>query len=98
MTHRLTSDDNVRDNGSRRSTIIAQHFDNVSCQVIFDFTVPRYWLRNTGTRIAIPIMLGTVANQHASKSFDRLDQVDSLHGSTNSSTLRIPGIEPLVMS
>lgn len=49
-------------------------------------------------RIAIPIMLPTVPDELTAQSLNRLDEIDSLHDTTSSSTRRIPGIVPLVTS
>ena len=93
QTH--TSNTPQRSAGSARDgspVLSAQRLDDVLGQVLFDLAMPRDWLRKTGRRVAIPVVLGAAPNQHAPKALDGSDQVHALHGTMSSSTLRIPGI------
>lgn len=67
-------------------------------QELLDLTMARHWLRNSRSQIAIPIMISAVADKDASCVFQGADQVDPLHPTDSSATLRIPGISPLVRS
>jgi hypothetical protein len=80
------------------SVIVPQHLDDVLCQVLLEFPMPRHRLRDARIRIPIPIVFRPVSNQHATQPLDYLQQVCSFHGTTSSSTLRMPGIAPRVMS
>lgn len=77
---------------------ILEYFDDVSGQTFVDLPVAWHGLDNAGPRIAIPIVLTAVPNERATKPFDGPEEVGSLHDTTSSSTLRIPGICPLVTS
>ena len=77
---------------------IAEHLHDMLREAFFDFPVPGHRLRNTRVLVAIPVMLGTVSNQHTAYAFDLLDQIHAFHDTISSSTLRIPGIRPLAMS
>ena len=67
-------------------------------QILFDLAVARNRLGNACRRIPIPVVPGPMSNQNAPRLFDRPDQIHSLHATTNSRTLRMPGISPLVRS
>jgi len=77
---------------------VLEHLDNVPGQRYLNLPVTRNRLNHAGMGIAIPIVPGTVADEQTSESFDCLDQVDSLHNTTRSSTLRTLGTCPAVMS
>lgn len=77
---------------------IPQHFDDLPGQRLFDLPVSWDWLDHAGFGIAIPVMLAAVADEHAAEPFNHPDQVYPLHDTTNSSTLRMPGICPPAMS
>src|ERR1017187_8292037 len=85
--------------GSRaESGLAAEFFDDMPGQVILDLTMSWHRLGDTGIRVAIPIVLAAVTDEHAAQCFDALDQIDTFHAITKSSTLRMPGIWPLVIS
>src|SRR5204862_2652426 len=87
--------------GARLLTLWAlarKHSQNVPRQTFLDLAVARNRLRNAGRRISIPIVLRAVANQHAAQALDLAHKIDSLHATSRSSTLRMPGISPLVNS
>lgn len=75
-----------------------QHFEDVLGQLVLDLSMPRDRLRDAGIGIAVPVVLGSMANQHTTELPDRLDQLGSLHATSSSPTLRIPGIVPPAMS
>lgn len=61
-------------------------------------TKARRRLGGTRPKIAVPVMLGAMPNQHAASRFDSLDERGSLHATAMSATLRIPGSSSLVKS
>ena len=67
-------------------------------KILVDFSVARNRLRNTGLGIPISVVLAAVSNQFAPVIPEFLYQILSLHGTTKSLTLRMPGIWPPVMS
>lgn len=69
-----------------------QQAKNVTSKRLLDFSMSGDWLGNASFRIAIPIVLAAMAYQDAASLLDRPDQVDPLHGMTNSETLRAPGM------
>ena len=73
---------------------IQQKSDNAASKRLFDLSMPGNWLRDTCGRIPIPIVFASMAYQNASTLLDRPYQVSTLHGMTNSPTLRAPGIRP----
>jgi hypothetical protein len=77
---------------------ISEHSDDVPGQMILDFAVSWHRLGNPGRRVQVPVVPPSMAAQDASESLDGADQVNSLHGTTNSSTFRMPGSSPLVRS
>ena len=77
---------------------ITQHFYYVSGKPFLNLTMPRDRLGHSRDRVLIPIVLRTVSDQLAAKPFDFPNQVNPLHDTTRSSTLRILGICPLVKS
>jgi hypothetical protein len=48
--------------------------------------------------IALPVVLATVTQEFTAELLEAPNQLDSFHGTSISSTLRIDGISPLVMS
>jgi hypothetical protein len=70
----------------------------MSREAFLDFAMAGDGLRDTRRRVAIPIMLATVANENAAIAFDGPDQGDPFHETTSSSTFRMPGIWSAVMS
>lgn len=77
---------------------MAQHLDDMLGQIFLDFPMPRHRLRNTCHEITVPVVLASMPHQYPLEPFDRLDEIDPLHDTTNSSTLRMPGSSPLVRS
>jgi hypothetical protein len=73
---------------------IQQKTDNVACERFLDFAMPGHWLRDTCSWIAIPIVFTPMSDENASSLFDQSDQIDPLHGMTNSPTLRAPEMCP----
>ena len=71
---------------------------DVLSKELLDLPVTGHWLRNARLRIAIPIMISTVADQAASGLFQCPDQVAPLHPIDSSASRRMPGISPLVRS
>ena len=74
---------------------VAQQADDSSRQVLFNFPVAWNGPGDTGPGTAILIVLTTVANQYP---LQRFDKIDPLHDNTKSSTRRMPGIVPPVIS
>lgn len=77
---------------------IPQRLDDMSGQAVVDFPAPRRRLSNARNGIAVPVVLSAMPHQYTPRPLNRSDQTDPLHDTTNSSTLRIPGISPLVRS
>ena len=73
---------------------IQQKTDNAASERFLNFTMPGHWLRDTCSRIAIPIVFTSMSDQNASSLFDQSDQIGPLHGMTNSPTLRAPEMCP----
>ena len=93
--HRLARIVTSRSSRIRRVT---EHADDVPGQMVLDLAVSWDRLGHPGGRVPVPVVPPAMADQDASESLDRADQVGPLHGTTNSSTLRIPGSSPLVRS
>jgi len=75
-----------------------EHLDDVLGEVFPDLAMSRHRLDDTGSRVPIPVVLTAVSLQHTAGCFQLLDQIDALHETTRSSTLRIPGTCPLLIS
>lgn len=73
---------------------IQQKANDAACEGFLDFTMPGHWLRDPCGWISIPIVFTAMSDQYASSLFDRADLISSLHGMTNSPTLRAPGMCP----
>lgn len=69
-------------------------------KVLLDLAVTRDRLGNARVQVAIPIVLGAVADQLATHSFEGEgpDEVRSLHETRSSPTFLTPGITPPVRS
>ena len=76
---------------------VTEHGGDVPGQMVLDLAVSRYRLGH-GPGVPVPAVTPTVPDQNASKPVDRPDQFDSFHGTTSSSTLRMPCSSPLVRS
>ena len=72
--------------------------DDMPGQMFLNFSMSWNRLRDSGSGIAIPIMSPAMANESASQPLDDPNEVDSLHGMTNSPSRRTSGISPLVRS
>lgn len=77
---------------------VAQHLQDTLGEVFLDFGVPRNRLRNLGGGVVIPVVLPTVANEHAAIGFELSDEIFAFHRSVSSASFRTPGISPLVRS
>lgn len=77
---------------------VPEHLNDVARESLVDLTMPGYRLDHAGFRIAIPVMLAAVPDEQASKPLNRSDQVDPLHDTTSSSTLRMPVTFPPAIS
>ena len=73
---------------------IQQKSDNAASKRFFDLFMPGNWLRDTRGRISIPIVFASMVYQNASTLLDPPYQVSTLHGMTNSPTLRAPEMCP----
>lgn len=73
---------------------VAEHADDPLGQSLVDLPVPRDRLGDAGRGVPVPVVLGTVPHQLAPESLDRPDQINALHGTTNSPTFRVPGMCP----
>lgn len=71
---------------------------NVFGEMLLDLAMARYRLVNTSGKIAVPIVLGTVSNEHAAGLSNSADQRGSFHATAMSATLRIPRSSSLVRS
>lgn len=78
--------------------LITKHLYDLSGQMLIYFFVAGYCLRDTGLRVSIPVVPAAVPNKLAAHLVNFADQVKSLHDRTSSSTLRIPGTAPPVIS
>lgn len=83
---------------SRNESGIAQHLQDALGEMFLDFGVPRNRLRNLGGGVVIPVVLSTVANEHATVGFKLPDEIFAFHRSVSSASFRTPGISPLVRS
>ncbi len=88
----------VRNSTAELFRRVAEHGEDVPGQVVLDLAVSRYRLGHPGPGVAVPIVTPSVPDQNASAVFDSSDQINPLHGTTNSSTLRMPASSPLVRS
>lgn len=61
-------------------------------EIFVDLFMSGNGLGNARLGIGVPIVSRSVANQDTSQLFETLDQLNALHGTVNSSTLRTPGI------
>ena len=77
---------------------ISELANDVTGHVLFDLPMPGYGLGDTRDRVAVPVVLGSVPDQLAAELLDGPDQIQPLHETTNSPTLRVPGICPPVRS
>ena len=68
------------------------------CKAFLDFSVSWNWLRGFVCRIVVPVVIRAVPEEYATLPFKGSDQIESLHLTTSSPTLRTPGIFPLVSS
>src|ERR1035437_4160857 len=80
------------------SLSVSELLQDVPGEVFVHFPMPRHWLGYSGLGVAVPIVLPTVANQHAPECFELANQVGLLHPTASSATLRMPGISPVVRS
>jgi len=65
--------------------------DNFSCQNLVYFFVARNRLRGSGSGIVVDVVFSTVSEQLAAEFLNPLDQNPSLHPTSISSILLIPG-------
>lgn len=72
--------------------------ENVFGEMLLDLAMARFRLVNTSGKIAVPIVLGAVSNEHAAGLSNPADQRGSFHATAMSATLRIPGSSSLVRS
>ena len=77
---------------------IAQRLDDMADQSFPDVSMPRHGLGHPSDRIAVPVMLTAMAHQDTTEPLYPSDQIDPLHDTTNSSTLRMPDNSSLVRS
>jgi len=77
---------------------VTEFTNNALREPFIDLTVARDRLWNAGSGVPIPIMLGTVSDEHTTKSLNGLYELGPLHATTNSATLRVPGIWPPLRS
>src|SRR5205823_13671807 len=75
---------------------IAQRLDDMAGQPFLDVSMPRHGLGHPSDRIAVPVVLAAMAHQDTPEPLDRSDEIDPLHDTTNSSTLRMPGNSSLL--
>jgi len=77
---------------------IAEHFQDVPGEGLFDFGVAWNRLAHSGLGILVPVVPFTGTDPDATVFLDPSDQVAALHESCNSATLRTSGIMPLESS
>lgn len=77
---------------------VAEHGKDVPGQMVLDLAMSRHRLGHPGPGVPVPVVAPAVPDQDASEVFDRPDQVNPLHGTSSSSTLRMPASSPLVSS
>ncbi len=56
----------------------------MACQGFRDFSMARYGLGHFRTRIMVPVMPPSVAQQYATHGLEFGNQIFALHGTTNS--------------
>jgi hypothetical protein len=54
--------------------------------------MPRHWLGPPGGRLVVNVMFPTMPEQATARSFQGSNQITPFHATSNSSTLRIPGM------
>jgi hypothetical protein len=52
---------------------VGEHFDNMLGQSVAYFSMTRYWLRDSGVWVPIPVVFSTVPNKNTANRFDFLD-------------------------
>ena len=77
---------------------ILQHLNDMSGQVLFDFSMSRNGLGHPRLWILIPVVPCSVAYEYAPHVRQPPDQVPTFHGTSNSAILRTQGMVPLVSS
>lgn len=77
---------------------IFQFLKNVTGEMFVDLSVAGDRLTGRGSRILIPIVLASMANEDASVLLKLPDEVVAFHASSSSATWRTPGIFPPVRS
>src|SRR5437899_780169 len=77
---------------------VSEQGDDVSGQALLDRAMPRDRLGYPGRGVPVPVVPPAVPDKDTSEPLDRSDQVDPLHETTSSSTLRMPHNSPLVRS
>lgn len=75
-----------------------ESLDDAASEVFIDLAVPRDGLRDARGRVAVLIVPCPVAHDQAPRGLDRANEIDALHKTWSSSTLRIPASWPLVRS
>lgn len=69
--------------------------EDVLCEKLIDFPVPRHGLRNACPGVVIPIVISAMPDQYASGFVELADQIGPFQAMVNSATLRTPDISPL---
>ena len=77
---------------------VSELADDIPSQMLFDLPMPWDRLGDTRDRVAVPVMLAAVPHQLATELPDGPDQINAIHETSNSPTLRVPGISPPVSS
>src|SRR5258707_12839462 len=65
--------------------------DDSSSERLVNLAVSRHRFRSPALRVVVNVMLATMAQKDASGLLQFLDQLESLHVTSNSSTFLIPG-------
>ena len=76
---------------------IAQCLDDMAGQSLSNIAMSGHGLRHSCGGIAIPVVPAAMSHEDTTKPLDYSNQIDSLHGTTSSWTLRMPGNSPLVI-
>ncbi len=62
---------------------VAEEVNDVLREMFFDLSVARHGLKSTGGRIAVPIVLPTVADKDAAEFFDLSQEIGPLHATSS---------------
>ena len=72
--------------------------ENLPGEPVLDLAMARHGLEESRLGIPVPVVLGTVPDQHTARPLDSPNRRGPFHATGISVTLRIPGSAPLVRS